>query len=230
MADADPADDREIGVNGNGRDEAAAGQVTGRDEPALGPARRGPDDNGIFGEPSDVEQKGRGLVHVCKQEVVDEKQELVGRVSPPRQRVVCLAVLAGELLLIVVGEEAVDAEGKVDGPRERLAVTGGCSRGLWRGLRRGIAGALSSCWPRCAGAGPGRRGRTGRRVEETPCHQLVGEICEEGGGGGKGDEGEDGDGDEAVSHAAREGTDALSSLLEEAHVRHGVDSMLLSRS
>ena len=73
-------DDSEIGMQRDGRDEDAGGQVPDRHKPALCPAHCSPRFNGVPREPGDIEHEGNGLLDVGEQQVVDQDQELVRRI------------------------------------------------------------------------------------------------------------------------------------------------------
>ncbi len=84
--------DGQVRVDGDGRDEQAAGDIADLDQPRLGEAGRGADLDAVAADPDGVEQERGRLVDVGQQEVVDEDQELV-RVRLPRGGIPVMLVL-----------------------------------------------------------------------------------------------------------------------------------------
>ena len=196
-----PPHEREVGVDGNGGDKAAGGQVTGRDKQALGEASRGADADPAVAEPLGAEEEGHALVHVGEKEVEDEDEELIRRLSLPERR---------QGRLVVVFHACV-------GPgAARPATTTGGGGGMMATytittvitadqlpiavllLGKDAVDAQCKVDPVLQGARLVLGRVPGRGAEVVVPDELVGQVEEEQGGREEGHKGEDADGDEAL--------------------------------
>lgn len=173
-------DDSHVGMNGDERDEAARGQIPQRHKESLREARRGTDNDLIMLQPHNVQKESRGLVHVGQQQVENQYKELIRRVHPPEFSpalfgvAFLLFVHRGRIWLLrhlaVFGEDAIDAERKVDGMLKAAAAP---LRVLFLDSR-------------------------GIFDEEMPRREFVAEVEEEDSGGGEREESEAGDGNKPL--------------------------------
>jgi hypothetical protein len=78
--DAATFDDGEKGMEGNGKDPGARGQITYRHEPAICPARCGANLDFVLCKVGGGQGKGHSLLDVCQHQVVDKDEKLVGAI------------------------------------------------------------------------------------------------------------------------------------------------------